>query len=88
MIVHHYDNVNRAVRAEYFNYGIKKFAVLSMRYNDRLSVTEWVVKSRGGKPSYTIDREFNEKGLVKKETFQWQRKGRYPLVKNYAYEFY
>jgi hypothetical protein len=88
MIVHRYDNADRAVRAEYFNYGVKKFAVLSMRYNDRLSVTEWVVKSRGGKPSYTIDRAYNDKGLLMKETFQWQRKGRYPIVKNYDYEFY
>jgi hypothetical protein len=88
MIVHQYDNANHPVRTEYFNYGVKKFAVLTMRYDNRLSVTEWVVKSRGGKPSYTIDREYNEKGLLKKETFQWQRKGRYPIVKNYNYEFY
>lgn len=88
MIVHHFDKANHPVKAEYFNYSVKKFVVLTMLYNERLSVAEYVVKSKKGKPSYTIDREYNEKGLLKKETYQWQRKGRYPLVKNYDYGFY
>jgi hypothetical protein len=87
-IVHHFDAGNRPVKTEYFNDGVKKFVVLSMRYNERLSVSEYVVRSKKGMPSYTIEREYNEKGLLKKEIYRWRRKGRFPIVKDYRYEFY
>ncbi|HTF02886.1 MAG TPA: hypothetical protein VK826_02640 [Bacteroidia bacterium] len=87
MVVNHYSESRHNMLSEYYNYGVKIFEFKRLRYNENLDITYYLEKSKQGKPSYTISRKFDERGLLTEERFNGAQDKRGVLVLKYSYEF-
>lgn len=87
-VVNFYDNNFRAVKTDYYNYGLKKFEFMTLPYSEKMDMIFWLMKSRKGKWSFEVRRKFNEKGWLVEEYIDDAGSQRNDLIKLYKYELY
>lgn len=92
MIVNFYDKALNCVKTDYYNYEVKRFDLMYLPYNERMSMTFFLNKCKKGHWSYEITRKYNEKGWLIEEynTDARPNKGSNgtPMLKLYKYETY
>ncbi|MCK6641157.1 MAG: hypothetical protein L6Q81_13835 [Bacteroidia bacterium] len=88
MIVNYYSESRHIIQSEYYNYGVKKFIFMRYAYNENLDMAYYLLKSRKGKPSYVVNRKFNEVGILTEERITGIRKSEGVLIKKYIYTYY
>lgn len=88
MIVNHYGRSHLGIQSDYYNYRVKKFIFMRYSYNENLDMAYYLLKSRKGKPSYVVNRKFNEVGILTEERITGIRKSEGVLIKKYIYTYY
>lgn len=88
MIVNYYSESRHIIQSEYYNYGVKKFIFMRYAYNENLDMAYYLLKSRKGKPSYVVNRKYNEVGILSEERITGIRKSEGVLIKKYIYTYY
>ncbi|HTF02887.1 MAG TPA: hypothetical protein VK826_02645 [Bacteroidia bacterium] len=87
-VINHFDSTGRVDSSEYYNYQVKKFAVQEMYMTPKENKTYYLQMNRSGKPSCTVFRTYNEKGLLTEERLVTNDRHNYMVVKRYEYQYY
>lgn len=69
MVVHHFNAMFKPIKSEYFNYSIKTFGLLQMRYTSTMDMIFYLNRSKSGKCTYVVLRKYSESGLLLEEKF-------------------
>jgi len=85
MIVHHFNAMFKPVKSEYFNYGIKTFGLIQMRYTSYMNMIFYLKRSKRGKCTYVVLRKYTDTGLLLEEKFVPKTKSVSIVTKKYSY---
>lgn len=92
MVVNFYDGNLRCVKTDYYNYRVKRFDLMYLRYSEGQSMIFFLNKSKKGHWSYEITRKYNEKGWLTEEYYTDARPNKgsngTPMLKLYKYTTY
>ena len=92
MVVNFYDGNLNCVKTDYYNYRVKRFDLLYLRYSEGQSMIFFLNKSKKGHWSYEITRKYNEKGWLIEEYSTDANPNRggngTPMLKLYKYTLY
>ncbi len=88
MIVNHFNNSFQNVQTNYYNYKIKNFVFMKIRYNDKMDMGFFLEKCKKGRWSYQVLRNFDNKGLVVEEKYIDSNKKKPVIIKRFEYEYY